>query len=105
MVDRRVEELRRDPLPPLIGRDDEAHDRADVARGLAGNALELRLRGGMAPAHEATEAVGDEAVRFGGSQELAARGAVLLLGPLLVIIDESFHTKAARPVRVIRVGD
>src|SRR5204862_6048297 len=46
---------------------DEAHDRADVARGLAGDALELRLRRGMAPADDATKAVGDQAVRLGGA--------------------------------------
>src|SRR5438477_7622017 len=103
MSNRGLEQLRGDALAALVRRDDEAHDRADIARRLPGNALELRLRGGVTPADDATEAVGDEAVRLGGPQELAARGAVLLLGPGLVIVDKPLHTEATRPVGVVRI--
>src|SRR5207247_7799607 len=105
MLDRRIKELRGDALAALIGSDDEAHDRPDVARGFARDALELRLRRGVAPANDATEAVCDEAVRFRGAQELAARGAVLLLGARWVVIDEPLHTEATRPVGVVRIRD
>src|SRR5437763_16202783 len=105
VLDRRFKQLRRDALPALIGRDDEAHDRADVARGLAGDALELRLRRGMAPADYSTNAVGDQADRLGGAQELAARGAVLLLGPGRVVVDEAIHAETPGPVGVVRVRD
>src|SRR5438067_3478565 len=105
MLDRRIKQLRSDALAALIGSNDEAHDRADIARGFARNAFELRLRRGVAPANDATEAVCDEAVRFRGAQELAARRAVLLLGARWVIVDEPLHAEAPRPVRVVRIRD
>src|SRR5438552_3440146 len=105
MLDRRLKELRGDALAALIGSDDEAHDRANITGGFARDALELRLRRGVAPANDATEAVCDEAVRFRGAQELAARRAVLLLGPRWVVIDEPLHAEAPRPVGVVRVRD
>src|SRR5207249_12281537 len=96
MLDRRIKQLRSDALAALIGSNDEAHDRADIARGFARNAFELRLRRGVAPANDATEAVCDEAVRFRGAKELAARRAVLLLGARWVIVDEPLHAEAPR---------
>src|SRR2546423_12746252 len=100
MVDRRFEQLGRDSLAALIGSDDKANDRADVARGLTGNAFELRLRSRVAPAHDATEAVGNEPVCLGGPEEPAARGPILLLGPGRVVIDRALPGGTGRPGRV-----
>ena len=36
MFERGIQELRRDPLSALIGRDDEAHDRASIGGAIAG---------------------------------------------------------------------
>src|SRR5436305_672656 len=54
---------------------------------------------------DASDQLGDGAVRFGGPQELAARGAVLLLAPGRVVIDEALHAETPGPVRVVRVRD
>src|SRR5712691_9093080 len=101
MLERRIEQPRRDPLPPLIRGDDEADDRAQVARALARDALELRFGRRVAPPDDAPEAISDEAVRFGRADELTARRAVLCLRPVFVVIDEPFHAEAFRPVRVV----
>src|SRR5438094_682171 len=90
MLDRRIKELRSDALAALIGSNDEAHDRADIARGFARNAFELRLRRGVAPANDATEAV--PAVRRPVSRDRAPRGRDRLRAP----------TRTRRPPRGAR---
>ena len=105
MVDRRFQELCRDALAALIGRDDEADDRADVRGAVARDAFELSLGRRVAPADDTTQAIRDEPVRPRGAQELATRRAILLLGPGLVVVDDALHAEAFGPVRVVGVRD
>jgi hypothetical protein len=93
MRESRIEELCRDPLPPLIRSDDKAHDGADVRCALARDAPDLRLRRRVAPADDAAEPVCDEAGRFGRADELAARRAILFPGPLLVVLNNASMQK------------
>src|SRR2546428_4317524 len=98
MLDGRFEQLRRDALTALVGSNDKADDRADVHGTVAWDTFELGLRRGVAPAHDATKAVRDQAVCFGGAQELAAGRAILLLSPRWVVVHEPLHAEAPRPV-------
>src|SRR5258705_5148406 len=105
MVERRVQELRRDPLWPLVRCDDETDDRADVRVSIARDRDELGFRRGVAPAHDAPQAIRDKPVGFRGFDQVASKGAVLLLRSRLVVVDDPFAAKTFRPVRVVCVRD
>src|SRR5437773_11392944 len=62
VLERCVQELRRDSLSALVGCHDKADDRADVREAIARNGNELWLRCCVAPTDDTTEAIGGEPV-------------------------------------------
>ena len=105
MLERVVEQLRRDPLPTLIRRDHEADNRAGRRVRGPGHAPKLVLGRRVAPANNAAQPVRDHAVGLRGADELTPECAVLFLGPTVVVVHQSLAAVASRPVRVVRVRD